>query len=57
LFEVVRIVYIHDVVIIFMTKTLKEICDELLNLSHEEKLRLAKLASEALARRTEKESS
>ncbi|MFY3739806.1 MAG: hypothetical protein HMLIMOIP_000225 [Candidatus Nitrosomirales archaeon] len=40
-----------------MTKTFKEICNELLNLPHEEKLRLAKLASEALARRREKDSS
>jgi hypothetical protein len=41
----------HGVIIIFMAKTLKEICDELLNLPHEEKLRLAKLASDALERR------
>ncbi len=51
LFEVVRIVYMHRCVIIFMTETLKEIVERLLNLPHEEKLRLAKLASEALARR------
>jgi len=34
-----------------MTDTLKEICERLRNLPHEEKLRLARLASEALARR------
>jgi hypothetical protein len=46
----------HGIVIIFMTETFKEICDRLLNLPHEEKLRLAKLASEALARRRAKKS-
>jgi len=56
LFEVVRIVYIHGVAIIFMTETFKEIVDRLLNLPHEEKLRLARLASEALARRRAKKS-
>ncbi len=39
-----------------MTETFKEICDRLLNLPLEEKERLAKLASEALARRRAKKS-
>jgi hypothetical protein len=46
----------HGIVIIFMTETLKEIVERLLNLPIEEKERLAKLASEALARRRAKRS-
>jgi len=39
-----------------MTETFKEICDRLLNLPPEEKQRLARLASEAFARRRAKKS-
>ncbi len=46
----------HGIVTISMTETLKEIVERLLNLPHEEKLRLAKLASEALERRRTRKS-
>jgi len=39
-----------------MTETFKEIVERLLNLPHEEKLRLAKLASDALERRRTRKS-
>ncbi len=39
---------------IFMTDTLKDIVKRLVNLPEEEKMRLAKLASEASARRRAK---
>jgi len=43
-----------NIVMIFMTDTLKDIVERLKNLPHEEKMRLAQLASEASARRRAK---
>ena len=41
----------YDIVIILMTDTLDEIRERMKKMSHEEKMELARLASEAFARR------